>query len=296
MWLFIQNLIIKMELGLLISGNLGLEALKLVTSKFNPVFVFTNKTSIDIIEFCNVKNIPIFIGNPRKGRTVEFLSDKKVELILSINYLFLIEKDIVEFPSKYCINIHGSLLPRYRGRTPHVWSIINNEKYTGVTAHIIDENCDTGPIIKQEKIEITFEDTGSKLLDKYTPVYLKMIVELLEDINEDKLILVEQDETKASYFNKRTPDDGEINWHWQKERIRNWVRAQSFPYPGAYTKINGKRVIIDELEYSEVGFKQDTPNGMVINKNPVFVKTQNGVVELKKIREGKEELKKGIIL
>lgn len=285
-----------MELGLLISGNLGLEALKLVTSRFNPVFVFTNKASIGIIELCSVKNIPIFIGNPRNGRALEFLSDKKVELILSINYLFLIEKDIVEFPSKYCINIHGSLLPRYRGRTPHVWSIINNEKYTGVTAHIIDENCDTGAIIKQEKIEIEIEDTGATLLQKYTPVYLKMIFELLDDITQDKLLTIDQDETKATYFNKRTPDDGEINWDWQKERIRNWVRAQTYPYPGAFTLVNSKRVIIDELVYSEVGFKQDTPNGMIINTNPVLVKTQNGVVELTKIREGKEELKNGIVL
>lgn len=285
-----------MKVGLLISGGLGLEALKLVSSVNTPVFVLTNKTSTGIIDYCGDRNIPHFVGNPRKGAAMQFLKDKLVDVILSINYLFLIEKDIVDFPSKYCINIHGSLLPKYRGRTPHVWSIINNEKYTGVTAHFIDENCDTGAIVKQEKIEISEFDTGASLLEKYTPVYLKMIDELLREVQEDKIIASFQDESKATYFNKRTPDDGAINWDWQKERIRNWVRAQAHPYPGAFTVLKNQRVIIDEVVYSDKGFKQDLPNGLVIEINPVLVKTQNGVVELTGIREGKELIEKGMVL
>jgi methionyl-tRNA formyltransferase len=285
-----------MSIGLLVSGVLGLEALKLVTNHSKPVFVFTNKTSTAIIEYCLVTNIPVFIGNPRNSSASEFLVDKHVELILSINYLFLIEKDVVNFPSKYCINIHGSLLPKYRGRTPHVWSIINNEKYTGVTAHLIDENCDTGAIVKQERIEISFNDTGASLLEKYSQVYLKMLTYLLNEVESDNLTAESQDESKATYFHKRTPDDGEINWGWQKERIRNWVRAQANPYPGAFTVLNDQRVIIDEIVYSDMGFKQDFPNGMVLGTSPVLVKTQNGVVELSKIREGKNLIVKGMVL
>lgn len=285
-----------MRIGLLVSGGLGLEALKLVTSLNKPVFVFTNKTSTAIIEHCIVTNIPVFIGNPRNRKTSKFLVDKQVDIIISINYMFLIELDILDFPLKYCINIHGSLLPKYRGRTPHVWSIINNEKQTGVTAHIIDKNCDTGAIVKQERIEISTDDTGATLLEKYTPVYLKMITDLLQEVEADEIIAIDQNETKATYFNKRTPDDGEIDWNWQKERIRNWVRAQANPYPGAFTLVNNQRVIIDKITYSEAGFKQDLPNGMIIETNPFLVKTQNGVVELTNIREGKDLIKKGMVL
>lgn len=285
-----------MNLGLLLSGELGLEVLKFISSIKNPVFIMTNKTSTGVINYCREANIPKFIGNPRNGAAMHFLRDKHVEVILSINYLFLIEKEIIEFPSKYCINFHGSLLPKYRGRTPHVWSIINNEKYVGVTAHLIDENCDTGPIIKQEKIEITELDTGASLLEKYTPVYLKMITDLLKEIQEDNIVTTIQDDYKATYFNKRTPDDGLINWNWQRERIRNWVRAQAYPYPGAFTILNNQRVIIDEIIYSDMGFKQYLPNGLVLGINPFLVKTPNGVVELKKIREGKELIEKGIVL
>lgn len=285
-----------MKIGLLVSGDLGLEALKFVSINIRPAFVFTNKNSTGIIEYCEKMNIPAFIGNPRNGETSEFLLDKQVELIFSINYLFLIDKNIIDFPSKYCINIHGSLLPKYRGRTPHVWSIINNEMYTGVTAHFIDENCDTGAIVKQERIEISSNDTGATLLEKYTPVYLKMITDLLREVEADTILAIDQDETKASYFKKRTPDDGKIDWSWQKERIRNWVRAQAFPYPGAFTVSNNQRIIIDKIIYSDAGFKQDLPNGMIIETNPFLVKTQNGVIELVKIREGKELLKKGMVL
>ena len=210
--------------------------------------------------------------------------------------MFLIEEDIINFPSSYCINIHGSLLPKYRGRTPHVWSIINNETYTGVTAHIINENCDTGPIVKQEKIKITEFDTGATLLGKFSPVYMRMISELLYEAEEGLIVAKEQDETKATYFNKRTPDDGKINWSWHKERIRNWIRAQAYPYPGAFSVVNNQRVIIDEIMYTEMGFNQDIPNGKVINTNPVLVKTANGVVELTKIRKGRELIQKGILL
>jgi methionyl-tRNA formyltransferase len=105
-----------------------------------------------------------------------------------------------------------------------------------------------------------------------------------------------QDEYKATYFNKRTPEDAAINWDWQKERIRNWVRAQAYPYPGAFTIINNQRVIIDEIIYSDIGFKQDLPNGLVLGISPVLVKTQNGVVELKTIRAGKELIEKGMTL
>lgn len=285
-----------MKIGLLISGGLGLASLKEVSTNNNPVFVLTNKNSVEITEYCRKFNIPFFIDNPRNGATKKFLEDKHVDLILSINYLFLIEEDIINFPSSYCINIHGSLLPKYRGRTPHVWSIINNETYTGVTAHIINENCDTGPIVKQEKIKITEFDTGATLLGKFSPVYMRMISELLYEAEEGLIVAKEQDETKATYFNKRTPDDGKINWSWHKERIRNWIRAQAYPYPGAFSVVNNQRVIIDEIMYTEMGFNQDIPNGKVINTNPVLVKTANGVVELTKIRKGRELIQKGILL
>ena len=91
-----------------------------------------------------------------------------------------------------------------------------------------------------------------------------------------------QDISKATYFGKRTPEDGQINWDWQKERIRNWVRAQANPYPGAFTFLNDNKIIINKIEYSDLGFQDTMDNGLVvavIDGTP-YVKTQNGVVKL----------------
>jgi len=100
-----------------------------------------------------------------------------------------------------------------------------------------------------------------------------------------------QDESKATYFGKRTPDDGEINWYWQKERIRNWVRAQALPYPGAFTWVGQEKMIIDEIAFDDTGFHSDIPNGTVLSLSPVRVKTPNGVIRIEKDRGIPETLR-----
>lgn len=202
---------------LLVSGGLGLTLLKYVVLKNNCILhsVFTDKKSEEIINFCKKKNIPYFVGNPRNGATADFRTslNSRPDIILSVNYLFLIEDDLISYPTKYAINVHGSLLPKYRGRTPHVWAIINNEKKTGITAHIITSECDKGAIIAQKEIPILNTDTGGSILKKYNEVYPVLIDEVIEKVLFDNLedCLIEQDETKATYYPKRTPEDGEIN-------------------------------------------------------------------------------------
>jgi methionyl-tRNA formyltransferase len=184
------------------------------------------------------------------------------------------------------VNVHGSLLPRYRGRTPHVWAIINGEKQTGVTLHILDENCDTGDIISQVSVEITWEDTGASLLRKFEELYIPIIRSVISDAESGKITSKKQDNSKASFFRKRTPEDGQINWEWQRERIYNWVRAQAFPYPGAFTYFNNSKIIIDKIAFSDLGFSCDMPNGTIQRdaNNSIYVKTPNGMVELVKVR------------
>jgi methionyl-tRNA formyltransferase len=181
-------------------------------------------------------------------------------------------------------NIHGSLLPKYRGRTPHVWAIINNEKETGITAHKIDRDCDTGDIIRQIKIEIEENDTGASILAKYESLYLSLIESVLSDIKSNKVNAVRQDHTMATYFGKRTPEDGRIDWNWQKERIRNWVRAQADPYPGAFTFYEQSKIIIDEVMFSSRAYSSDMPNGMILSLDPLEIKTPNGAIRILKMR------------
>jgi methionyl-tRNA formyltransferase len=153
-----------MKFGVLASGNLGLVSLKKCISLFKIDFVATDSASAGVINFALDNNILLFKGNPRDGKLISFLNDNKIKVdtIFSINYLFLLDKTFLE-SHPFCINFHGSLLPKYRGRTPHVWSIINNEKLTGITAHLMDENCDTGSIILQKEIFIEKNSRLAKL-------------------------------------------------------------------------------------------------------------------------------------
>ncbi|WP_375239614.1 methionyl-tRNA formyltransferase [Aurantibacter sp.] len=274
-----------MKLGILSSGNLGKDTLEKIILNFNVVFVLTDSNSQGILSLCKKNKIPYFKGNPRNGIGYDFMKKIEVDIIVSINYLFLIEKDIIQHSKQLSFNIHGSLLPKYRGRTPHVWSIINNEKVTGITAHVIDEGCDTGDIISQIKIPINKIETGAEILNKFKLEYYNLILGVFKKLNSGKLELIKQDEQLATYFGKRTPADGQINWDWQSERIRNWVRAQSYPYPGAFTFFKGEKIIIDEVKVSDFGFKDQIVNGTVLSTNKnIVVKTSNKALELTKLR------------
>ena len=274
-----------MKIGVLCSGNLGLKILQKFFEKSSISFVFTDAQSTNIIDFCDRNRLPIFIGNPRNNGCHDFIKDKYCDVLFSVNYLFIIDKTLIGLPQKYAINIHGSLLPKYRGRTPHVWAIINNEKKTGVTAHLIDEKCDHGAIIEQIEIEIKKDDTGAIILEKFNNLYWPLIEKIILSIEENTIQFNPQDNNKASYFGKRTPKDGHINWNWQKERIYNWIRAQSNPYPGAYAFLNDQKIIIDKISFCDDGFHSETTNGRILSINPIKIKTPNGVVKIDQLRE-----------
>jgi len=279
----------NLGIGFLLSGGLGYQTLKTIFSIVRPVFIFTDSHSTEIRDFAIKKKIPLFVGNPRKGNASDFLADKEIDVLFSVNYLFLVEEDILKKATLYSINFHGSLLPKYRGRTPHVWAIINGENKVGVTAHLMTKECDAGDIVSQKEIFLEPEDTGADVLKQYEYIYCSIIVDILNKIENNKLVLVKQDETKATYFGKRTPADGLINWNWQILRIQNWVRAQSNPYPGAFCWYQGKKIIIDKVNIVDKGYSADQNNGLILQVEPrVLVKAPNGVIEFEYIRNNED--------
>lgn len=268
-------------IGLLISGDLGLICLKSIIQRNQILFVLTDAKSLAIIEYCIEKNIPFYKGNPRDGGAYSFIKNYKVDMIISINYLFIIGANIINFPQKCAINIHGSLLPKYRGRTPHVWAIINNETQSGISVHYISESCDSGDIIYQEKIDIDNKITGWELLRIFSERYPIIINKVINEFEKGEVISFKQETELATYFGKRTPNDGLIDWNWQKERIYNWIRAQAKPYPGAFTFHNGEKVIINKVVFSNLGFDEKDINGLVLmgGNNPI-IKTPNGALQI----------------
>ena len=268
------------------SGGLGLHCLQhLHKSNHSISGVLTDRRSTAITDFCTQNAIPHFTGNPRNGRAKAFLADKNADVLLSINYLFIIEGDLIQFPRRHAINFHGSLLPKYRGRTPHVWAIINGEEKTGITAHLIDEALDNGPIVRQVVLPITEEMTGGEVLERFRTLYPILVTDVLSDIAQDRLSITPQNAALATYFEKRTPADGRIDWNWQRERIRNWVRAQAAPYPGAFFYLSDTQVAVHLANYSDLGFRQTQLNGTLLETGSdyVIVKTPNGALRLSEL-------------
>ena len=287
MQLYKKTIDFKESITLCVSGDLGFECFSYINSQScNIVAVFTDKESIHIINLAKHNDIPLFVGNPREGKGKEFLISKIIGILFSINYLYIIDSEMLQLPWIYAVNFHGSILPKYRGRTPHVWAIINGEEEVGITAHIMEDNCDTGDIILQYRLPINRNtDTGATILEKYKETYPLLISEICTQISTNKIVLTPQDHSKATCFGRRTPADGIINWNWFKERIFSWVQAQAHPYPGAFTFYNGEKVTIDRVDFEDFSYSNDTPNGYILKggKQPL-IKVPNGIIKIAKNR------------
>ena len=265
------------------SGELGFSTLVQVSSKVTIIAILVDSSSQKIISWAKENSFPVFIGNPRKkdfSSIIKKIGD--IDLLISINYLFIIEKNLINLPKLMAINIHGSMLPKYRGRAPHIWAIINGEKSLGITIHQIDEGCDTGDIILQKEIELSKTITGGEVLKMFTSEYPLMLSSVIDSLEKNQIVTKVQNNSEATYFEKRGPEDGEISWDWEAERIYNWVRALTAPYPGAFTYLNGKKVLIWKIEEAQLSFNSCEDNGKILKKDrdQLFVKVPNKVLKI----------------
>lgn len=272
-------------------GKLGKDCLEiLLKNNYEIKYILTHKEkkaeSVDA--YAEKIEIPYSYGDLRKNidlkdQIIKILEREKIDYLISINYRYIIPKEIfskVEFP----LNIHGSLLPKYRGRTPHVWNIINGEKITGITCHKIEETVDTGDIILQEKIKIKKDWTGNDLLKQMQEKYPILLLKSLFKIERGEKLL-KQEEESATYFGKRIPEMGYISFYNSYEKIHNFIRAQAYPYPGAYYYLeNGNKIIIDKIKKSNIKDLNVNIGKIVIKDDKIYVKCDDSIIEILEYR------------
>lgn len=281
------------KLIILASGNLGFNAVQSLKDE-HISYVFTDKSSSDLISLCKSRIIPFTITNPRKINDFSFLRDFGSHWIASVNYLYIIPQQMIDTVHGNAFNIHGALLPKYRGRTPHIWAIINGETNTGITIHKMSVEVDAGDILLQKTIPISISDTGASILDKFNKEYPVLIKQVLKQIDDGSVTSIPQDHSQATYFPKRTPEDGHIDWNWQWPRIHNWIRALTKPYPGAFSFYQGKKVLIWQAEKAPFAFNHGDINGLILKSNSdyIIIKCPNTAVAItqwdneKEIKEG----------
>ncbi len=231
-------------------GLAGLEALK--RSGFRIAAVFSHRDAPgeriwfgSVVNWTGKNGIPCFC--PEKVNAPEWVERIRSfypDVIFSFYYRNLLGADLLKIPPSGAYNLHGSLLPAYRGRCPVNWVLINGEQRTGVTLHHMIEKADAGDIVGQKEIPIAPDDTALTLFGKLCAGAGELLDEVLPLIKNGTAPRIPQDPALASYFGGRKPEDGLIDWSWPAERIYNLIRAVTEPYPGAFTRLPEGRLMI----------------------------------------------------
>jgi methionyl-tRNA formyltransferase len=209
------------------------------------------------------------------------------DIIFSFYYRNLISEEILAVPRLGAFNMHGSLLPKYRGRAPINWAVLNGEKETGATLHHMVKRADAGDIVDQMAVPIGPEDTSLDVFNKVTVAARKVLERRLDDIKAGTAPRMQQDESQATTFGGRKPADGRIDWTASAERIFDLIRAVTRPYPGAFTEANGRRLFIWQAKSLVRGAGRP---GMVLSSDPLRVATGSGSLEITRYQwEGDRE-------
>lgn len=244
------------------------------------------------------KNIPIYYSSEVKSSEYPALLQKiKPDIAFAIGWRYLITEEAYRIPPKGTLIIHDSLLPAYRGFAPMNWAIINGEKKTGVTLFHIAEGVDCGPIVDQLSTDIRIEDTAKTVDERIIKLYEEIIVKNLPALQAGKVKAIPQDESKATYTCKRTPEDGEINWQLSALQIYNLIRALTHPFPGAYTTLRGKRILIwgAHLPENQDIYVGNVPGRITGKKKGLIeVLTGKGVIHLSRLQYADEEEKDAV--
>lgn len=249
------------------------------------------------------KKLKLNLFQPESVNSKKFIEKVKKlgpELIVMVSYHAIIKDELLELYKDKIINVHGAPLPYYRGRAPINWAIINGEDQTGITIHFISKYIDQGDIIAQEIIPIEEHETAGDVLKKTLECYPRLTLKAVEMIEKGTIKRTKQRPGEGSYYPKRKPEDGVIDWSKDSKQLYNWVRALTHPYPGAFTFLNGKKLFIWKASppNEKQEGKKENPGTVIGNAdNGVKVRTGDSCIIIEKAQlEGGEEKSAGEIL
>ena len=267
--------------------NVGHEILAVVTNIDKPKGRGMKLVESPVKEYAKSKNLTIF--QPEKVRkNIEFIEQiKKLEpdVICVVAYGKILPSEILEIPKLGCINVHASLLPKYRGAAPIQWAVLNGDKTTGVTTMYMDIGMDTGDMILKQEVEIGENETTGELWDRLAIIGADLLVKTLKQIEKGTAPRIKQsdDFTMAPMLNKEI---SKIDWQEKTaKQIKNLVRGLN-PIMGAYSYLNGKKIKFWKVEVEE-DTNSNQENGTVIkanDKDGLYIKAKDGVLKIIEIQ------------
>lgn len=228
--------------------------------------------------------------NVNDPESIEIMKKLNPDFIVVVAYGQILKKEILEMPKYNCLNVHASLLPKYRGAAPINWAIVNGEKETGVTIMEMAEGLDTGDMILWESIPINLDDDYPSIHDKLSILGGSLIIDTLEKIKNDNFTRTVQDNSISTYASMLSKETGIINWNNSAEDIRNLVRGLK-PWPSAYTQYKDDTLKIHDVDI--VDKVKDGENGEIVkvDKEGIYVKTLDKTILIKELQfPGKKKL------
>jgi UDP-4-amino-4-deoxy-L-arabinose formyltransferase/UDP-glucuronic acid dehydrogenase (UDP-4-keto-hexauronic acid decarboxylating) len=265
-------------------GCTGLQSLIRNGYEITAVFTHTDDPNENVFfdsvaRLAAENNIPVYapedVNHPLWVEKIKAMSP---DVIFSFYFRQLLSQDILDIPPVGAMNLHGSLLPLYRGRAPVNWVLVNGESETGVTLHHMTSKPDAGDIVAQQKLSIAMEDTALTLNKKLCDLSAILLDKALAEIKADTASRTPQQDSSATYFGKRCPEDGEINWNGSTAEARNLVRAVTQPYPGAFTFTGDRKIIIWSATVIE-----ETANvrpGTITSDSPLTIACKEGQLQV----------------
>ncbi|WP_444437681.1 bifunctional UDP-4-amino-4-deoxy-L-arabinose formyltransferase/UDP-glucuronic acid oxidase ArnA [Pseudomonas sp. A6] len=256
-------------------GCAGIEALLAAGYQIDAVFTHAddareNRFFGSVAQLCAQRGIPVHapedVNHPL---WIARIRELQPQFIFSFYYRHLLGEELLACARRGAFNLHGSLLPRYRGRAPANWVLVNGESETGVTLHRMVKRPDAGAIIAQQRVAIDAEDTALSLHGKLREAAGELLDRLLPAMLEGDFVEREQDESQASYFGRRTPADGQLDWRRPAGELHNLVRAVTQPYPGAFAPVGERKLIVWQSKV--VPGNQGRPAGAVLGVEPLRI-------------------------
>jgi len=214
------------------------------------------------------------------------------DLIFSFYFRHLLPEEILKLAPRGAYNLHGSLLPKYRGRAPVNWALVHGETQTGATLHVMSARADAGEIVDQEPVPIGPDDSAFEVQKRVTKAGLRILERRLGELRSGTAPRRAQDEREATTFPRRSPEDGRIDWTRSAEEVHNLVRAVAHPYPGAFTDIFGGRTFVWKTRLPHLGAHDNFPGQVRAEQGRLYVACgDDRYVEILRIqREGQNEI------
>lgn len=226
----------------------------------------------------------------REPECVAYLRQYKPDIIIVAAFGQILPGEILEMPQYGCVNVHASLLPKYRGAAPIQWAVINGEKYSGVTTMRMNEGLDTGDIIEQTRVELAPDETGGSLFDRLAEVGAELCVHTMAEIEAGRAVYTRQDEAEATHVGMIKKQFGKIDWTKPAEEIERLCRGLN-PWPSAYTSLNGKTLKVWKASVQPGGDPLEAGKVVLVDKKVIGVQTGKDILILQEIQlEGKKRM------